>query len=124
SAAMPVPPYASGTTSFNFFTYTTPHPSTANGIVGTGSVTAKTGHFSADPTVVSHCPFCGTGGIVGRSDGTIECTICTKAFVVMEQPLHTFMPSKDPGAAIKSDGQDPLAGEDAFHDPESASPPP
>lgn len=74
----------------------------------------KEAHVSSDPSVVSHCVFCGSGAIVARGDGGVECTLCNRSFSVMEQPLFSNMPSTDPGANIEATPFDPLMQEDAF----------
>lgn len=74
----------------------------------------KQAHVSSDPTVVSHCVFCGSGAIVARGDGGVECTLCNRSFSVMEQPLFSNMPSTDPGANIEATPFDPLMQEDPF----------
>ena len=99
-----------------------PSTVTANAIIlGGGTLqfqpqwpSMRTAHVTADPTVVNHCVFCGSGAIVGRSDGGIECTLCNRSFTVMEQPLYSNMPSTDPGAAVEATPFDPLMQEDPF----------
>lgn len=53
-------------------------------------------HDSGDTEKVFHCPFCGGGQVIGRSDGTIECGYCKAAFTVQVQPMHSGMPQTDP----------------------------
>lgn len=98
----------------------------ANGVVcdvcrGTGLVeesnprryesTRKVAHDSGDGETIYHCPFCGAGQVVGRSDGTAECQFCQTTFTVQVQPsystvpqtidgvphVHPDMPGADPG---------------------------
>lgn len=83
----------------------------------------RTGHMSNDPTVVSHCPFCGGGAITGGSDGTVDCSLCSRSFIVMEQPLYSNMPSADPGAAVEALPSDPLNQEEPFEPGAEATPP-
>lgn len=52
------------------------------------------GHVSLDSRI-AHCPFCGSGAVVARSDESVECSICQRAFVVMEQPLYSAMPGAE-----------------------------
>lgn len=54
-------------------------------------------HQSPDPSVVSHCPSCGSGDIVARSDGSVECVFCSRTFTIAEQPMYSAMPGQ-PGA--------------------------
>jgi len=57
----------------------------------TGSL-EKIAHDPGDPQITSHCPFCGSGQIVGRSDGTIECDFCGMNYIVRVQPAFPGMP--------------------------------
>lgn len=41
---------------------------------------------------LKHCPWCGSGQVVGRSDGNIECGYCGKTFMVKEQPAFSDTP--------------------------------
>lgn len=49
-------------------------------------------HDSGDGERVFHCPFCGAGQQVGRSDGTIECGFCDAHYTVQVQPNHSAAP--------------------------------
>lgn len=49
-------------------------------------------HDSGDGAIIRHCPFCGGGQVIGRSDGTIECEYCPQAFTVQVQPLYSGFP--------------------------------
>jgi hypothetical protein len=49
-------------------------------------------HDSGDGQTVYHCPFCGGGNVIGRSDGTIECGFCNTHFTVQVQPEFAGMP--------------------------------
>src|SRR6516162_2077592 len=61
------------------------------GAMTTASLT-KHAHDPGDPQVASHCPFCGSGAIVGRSDGTIACDMCGMNFLIRVQPAYPGMP--------------------------------
>lgn len=71
----------------------------------------KVAHESPDDTMASHCCFCGSGQLVGLSDGSIECGYCQRSFTVRIQPSFPSMPQTttglppDPGAAMM--GQPP-----------------
>jgi DNA-directed RNA polymerase subunit RPC12/RpoP len=68
----------------------------------TGSVTvdlSKVAHDSGDPMVIYHCPRCGSGKIIARSDRTTECQFCGTVFTVQVQPEF-------PGFPQTIDGQD------------------
>lgn len=45
---------------------------------------------------VFHCPFCGSGQVIARSDRTIECGFCSQAFTVQVQPMFPGFPQTDP----------------------------
>lgn len=49
-------------------------------------------HVSGNQVDVLHCPFCGSGGVVARSDGSIECTFCNAAFTVTVSPMYAAFP--------------------------------
>jgi len=53
-------------------------------------------HDSGDGKIIYHCPFCGGGEVVGRSDGTAMCDFCSTAFTVQVQPEKPAMPQTNP----------------------------
>lgn len=53
-------------------------------------------HDSGDGQTIYHCPFCGGGNVIARSDKTTECGYCNTAFTVQVQPVHSNMPQTDP----------------------------
>lgn len=73
----------------------------------------KVAHDSGDGETIYHCPFCGAGQVVARSDGTAECGFCKTSFTVQVQPsmsavpqtingvphVHPDMPGSEPGTA-------------------------
>lgn len=63
-----------------------------------GGVTAllKEAHDSGDGQTIYHCPFCGSGSVIGRSDGTVECEYCENCFTVQVQPQFPNMPQTNP----------------------------
>lgn len=64
-------------------------------------------HDPGDPLITSHCPFCGSGQVVGRSDGTIECDFCGQNYIVRVQPAFPGMPQMPgPGGAASDIGPD------------------
>lgn len=92
-------------------------------------------HGSMDGVTLAHCPFCGSGAIIARSDGTTECEMCGMCFSVQVQPRYPAfpqtingqpvpipgMPDQDPSQAGQlPPGQDPNAmpGQDPEQDPE------
>lgn len=90
----------------------------------TGSGTfPKTAHATTDPTIVNHCPFCGSGALTGRSDGGVDCGVCNETFRVSRQPLYSNEPSPESGAGVESFDNDPLTDEDPFEAPGGAPAP-
>lgn len=53
---------------------------------------SKTAHVSGNQIDVFHCPFCGSGDIVSRSDASIECGFCNSAFTVTVSPMYPAFP--------------------------------
>lgn len=49
-------------------------------------------HVSGNSIDVLHCPFCGSGSVIARSDGTIECGYCMTVFTVQVQPAYPGFP--------------------------------
>jgi len=101
-------------------------------------------HDPGDPLVTSHCPFCGSGQVVGRSDGTIGCDFCGQNYIVRVQPAFPGMPQMpmgpgapsdigpdggllDPGMVgpdgMPADGEGPPPGDAAAEDGPEGSPP-
>jgi hypothetical protein len=62
----------------------------------------KIAHDPGDPVLCSHCPFCGSGQITGRSDGGIDCAFCGQSFIVRVQPAFPGMPQA-PGMGAPTD---------------------
>lgn len=52
----------------------------------------RVAHDMGDGGVVNHCPFCGSGAVVGGSDGSVECGFCHTVFSVQVQPSNPSMP--------------------------------
>jgi hypothetical protein len=63
----------------------------ADSFVREGKI-VRVAHDPGDPQITSHCPFCGSGQIVGRSDGTIGCDFCGMNYIVRVQPAFPGMP--------------------------------
>jgi len=68
-----------------------------------GGVGQRTAHDPGDPLVTSHCPFCGSGQVLGRSDGTIGCDFCGQNYIVRVQPAFPGMPQMPMGPGAPSD---------------------
>jgi hypothetical protein len=75
--------------------------------VAQAGVGIRVAHDPGDPLITSHCPFCGSGQVVGRSDGTIECGFCGQHYIVRVQPAFPGMPqAPGPGGAPSDIGPD------------------
>lgn len=64
-------------------------------------------HDSGDAEVVFHCPFCGSGQVLARNDGTIECEFCQACFTVQVQPQYPAFPQTINGVPIQVPGMGP-----------------
>lgn len=49
-------------------------------------------HDAGDGETINHCPFCGSGNVVARSDGSAECGHCDAVFTCQVQPQHPYTP--------------------------------
>ena len=76
-------------------------------------------HDSGDSMTIFHCPFCGSGQVIARSDGSVECEFCHAAFTVQVQPefsafpqtiggVPVDVPGMGPDQQAPQDGQEPL----------------
>jgi len=81
------------------------------------AVGVHTAHDSGDGQTIYHCPFCGSGQVLARSDRTIECEFCHTAFTVQVQPeFPAFpqtvngMPMEVPGMPGQVDAGAPMGG--------------
>lgn len=80
-------------------------------------------HVSGNSIDVLHCPFCGSGAVIARSDGTIECNYCTSVFTVQVQPQYPAFPmtsegqpyawpgQPDPATVVTPGGAPPMPGD-------------
>lgn len=71
--------------------------------VAQGGIGIRLAHDPGDPLITSHCPFCGSGQVVGRSDGTIECDFCGQNYIVRVQPAFPGMPQMPGEGGAASD---------------------
>ena len=69
-----------------------------------GSHLHKVAHDSGDGMTVYHCPFCGSGQVIARSDRTIQCQFCTTAFTVQVQPQFPAFPQTINGQPVQVPG--------------------
>lgn len=67
----------------------------------------KIAHDSGDPQVIYHCPACGSGQVIARSDGTVECGFCKMCFTVQVQPRYPAFPQTINGQPIQVPGMGP-----------------
>jgi hypothetical protein len=85
--------------------------------------TRKTAHDSGDGATIFHCPFCGSGQVIARSDRSVECEYCHTCFTVQVQPQFPAFPQTINGAPVQvpgmpgqiggppaAPGQDPMGG--------------
>jgi hypothetical protein len=72
------------------------------------AVGVHTAHDSGDGQTIYHCPFCGSGQVLARSDRTIECEFCHTAFTVQVQPEFSAFPQTVNGQPMEArpDGPD------------------
>lgn len=61
-------------------------------------------HDSGDNAIINHCPFCGSGAVVGKGAGTVGCDFCHTNFTVQVQPAHPFMPQTVDGQPVPPAG--------------------
>lgn len=80
----------------------------------------KEAHDSGDSLTVFHCPSCGSGQVLGRSDNTIECQFCGLCFSVQVQPRFSAFPQTVNGVPMQVPGM-PGTGQQA---PGQLAPPP
>jgi hypothetical protein len=73
----------------------------------------KLAHDSGDSVTVFHCPFCGSGQVLARSDGNIECEFCHSSFTVQIQPEFSAFPQTINGMPVDVPGMGPDQAEGA-----------
>jgi hypothetical protein len=61
-------------------------------------------HQSGDGVTIFHCPFCGSGQVIGRSDGNTECSFCKQSFLVRVQPMFSAFPQSVDGMPMQIPG--------------------
>lgn len=81
--------------------------------------TRKVAHDSGDGMTIYHCPFCGSGQVIARSDRSIECQFCHTSFTVQVQPEFSNFPQtingvpvQVPGMPGQIGGPEPVPGEE------------
>lgn len=88
-----------------------PVPSCPHGLRRVDTTATHIAHQSDDPVHILHCPWCGSGQLVARSDGTVECSFCSRVFTVTEEPTHSAMPQ-----SVDGEPYDPVALENSAED--------
>jgi hypothetical protein len=89
----------------------------------------KEAHDSGDGETIYHCPFCGSGQVLGRSDGTATCDFCDTAFTVQVQPDRSSQPQTIDGQPVDMPGmphggdQPPVDPNAPLDDPGAPKPP-
>lgn len=66
-------------------------------------------HQSGDGVQIMHCPMCGSGQVIGRSDGNTECQFCNQSFLVRVQPMYSAFPQSVDGMPMQIPGMPPPA---------------
>jgi hypothetical protein len=66
--------------------------------------TRKLAHDSGDGATIFHCPFCGSGQVIARSDRTTECEYCHTCFTVQVQPQFPAFPQTIDGMPMQVPG--------------------
>lgn len=69
-------------------------------------------HDSGDGQTIYHCPFCGSGQVIARSDRTIECEFCHTSFTVQVQPEYSAFPQTMDGQPVQVPGMPGQIGVD------------
>lgn len=72
----------------------------------------KHAHDSGDGQTIYHCPFCGSGQVIARSDRTIECQFCHVCFTVQVQPQFPAFPQTINGQPVQVPGMPGQIGTD------------
>lgn len=81
------------------------------------------GHGTGDETTsVLHCPFCGSGKVIARPDGTIACDFCDSAFVVKVEPAFSGYPQSVDGQPVPMPGVPPEEQEQPGEVPQAGDP--
>lgn len=84
-----------------------------------------TAHESQDDSILSHCPWDGSGQITGAPDGTVTCGFCGRSFTVRLQPTFPAVPQVDPttGMPLGDAPAGPGGGDPAGMVPQAPPPP-
>jgi hypothetical protein len=72
----------------------------------------KVAHDSGDGETIYHCPFCGSGQVIARSDRSIECEFCHVNFTVQVQPQFPAFPQTIDGMPVQVPGMPGQIGMD------------
>lgn len=88
----------------------------------TNTAMRKHAHDSGDGETIYHCPFCGSGQVIARSDRTIECEFCHTCFTVQVQPEFSAFPQTIDGQPVQVPGMPGQIDESAEQMPPGAAP--
>jgi hypothetical protein len=67
-------------------------------------------HDSGDGATIYHCPFCGSGQVIARSDRSVECEYCHTCFTVQVQPQFPAFPQTINGMPMQVPGMPGMPG--------------
>lgn len=85
---------------------------------GRKTAVRKQAHDSGDGATIFHCPFCGSGQVIARSDRTTECEYCHACFTVQVQPQFPAFPQTIDGMPMQVPGMPgQIGGPPAAPDP-------
>jgi hypothetical protein len=79
-------------------------------------------HAAQGQDVIAHCFRCGSGNIIGRSDGSAECSFCDAVFTVALQPQYSAFPQTIDGSPVDVPGMGDALPPDAGADGDPADP--
>ncbi len=88
------------------------HVSVDGKVTMLGGASLHVAHDSGDGADINHCPFCGSGSVIGGHSGTVECEFCHRFFTVQVQPEFRGMPQTIDGQPYNVPGM-PGQGPDA-----------
>lgn len=90
--------------------------------IGRTASLVKHAHDSGDQVTIFHCPFCGSGQVIARSDRTTECTFCHGVFTVQVQPQYSAFPQTIDGQPVEEPGAPGMDGQPDVAPDEELSP--
>lgn len=82
----------------------------------------KEAHDPGDGVTIAHCPFCGSGQVIARSDAQIHCDFCNQNFTVQVQPDYSAFPQTVDGNPVQVPGVPGSGQQDPMADPMGVDP--